>query len=45
MSIVALLLKNSNQIDLNMHSKFLDDDVYSDSDLPMKFHFINDVDE
>lgn len=45
MSIVALLLRSTEQLDVHMHSKFLDDNLYSDPDLPMKFNFVNDIDE
>ena len=44
MSVVALLLNSSNQVDIRSRSKFLDDKLYDD-DLPMGFHFVNEPDE
>ena len=45
MSIVALLLKSSEQVDLRSKNRFLDDNLYGDADLPMRFSFVNDVDQ
>lgn len=45
MSIVALLLKSSEQVDLQTKNRFLDDNLYGEQDLPMKFGFVTDVDE
>ena len=42
MAIVALLLKNSEQMAIKENSKFLDDGLYGDDTLPMQFQFKED---
>ena len=45
MSVIALFLRNTNQIELNSKTKFLDDNLYDDDSLPYKFNFVNEVDK